>query len=75
MADLVSGIKGVPPSYPIKPVQPGPQDRKSGQRKKDQPRKDPTSDHPQDDQNNRPGKDDNRQGNDDGQPPSIDEYV
>lgn len=74
MADLISGIKGVPPSYPIKPVQPGPQDRKSGQRKKDQPRKDRKDDRPRNDEKN-PRKDDSRQGTDDGHPPSIDEYV
>ena len=74
MADLISGIKGVPPSYPIKPVQPGPQDRKSGQRKKEQPRKDRQVENPQggrEDAEDHPG---DRPADDD-RPPTIDEYV
>ena len=74
MADLISGIKGVPPSYPIKPVQPGPQDRKSGQRKKEQPRKDRQVENPQGD----PQGPDDHPGDhptDDDRPPTIDEYV
>lgn len=64
MADLISGIKGVPPSYPIKPVQPGPQERRSGQRKKH-----PVKDRGAVDRK----KSDDGSGDDDG--PSIDEYV
>lgn len=33
-ADPVSGVKNVPPAYPVRPVQPGPQERRSGQRQK-----------------------------------------
>lgn len=40
MSDLIKGIKSVPPTYPVKPVQPGSKDRKSEQRKKDRPRPD-----------------------------------
>jgi hypothetical protein len=37
MSDLISGIKTVTPTYPVKPVQPANKDRKSGQRKTDRP--------------------------------------
>ena len=70
MADFISGIKNVPPTYPIRPVQPGSKDRKSDKRKKDQPR--PDEPHDQRDDDDRSGD----HGVDDSdRPPAIDEYV
>jgi len=40
MADFISGIKHIVPTYPVKPVQPVPEGRKPDQRKK-RPRQDP----------------------------------
>jgi len=40
MADFVSGIKHITPSYPVKPVQPVPKDRETD-RRKNKPRKEP----------------------------------
>ncbi len=37
MSDLISGIKIVTPTYPVKPVQPANRDRKSDKRKTDRP--------------------------------------
>ena len=64
MSDQISGIKNVPPTYPVKPVRAGVKDRKSGQRKKPIPQpEDELSDDDKDDH-----------GRPDGHP-SIDEYV
>lgn len=52
MSDLIKGIKSVPPTYPVKPVQPGSKDRKSDKRKKDRPK--PDSGHEERDDDNRP---------------------
>jgi len=35
VSDLISGIKIVTPTYPVKPVQPASRDRRSGKRKSD----------------------------------------
>jgi len=64
MAGQITGIKNVPPTYPVKPVQPGAKDRKSGQRKKPLPQRE--------DELNDDDKDDNGRSDDH---PSIDEYV
>lgn len=37
MSDNISGIKQVPPAYPVKKPQPPARDRESGNRKKDPP--------------------------------------
>lgn len=63
MAEFVSGIKGVPPSYPIKPVQPGPQERRSGKRKKQPAR------------NRGPEENKKPDGSGEDDQPTIDEYV
>ncbi len=69
MAEFI-GIKNVPPTYPIKPVQPGSRDRKSDKRKKDLPtpdaNEDDTGERGETGGAGRPGDDDK---------PSIDEYV
>lgn len=64
MSDFISGIKNVPPTYPVKPVQPASKDRKSDKRKKDRPK--PDSGNPSHDDV------DDRY---DGDNPEIDEYV
>ena len=51
MADNISGIKNITPSYPVKPVQPSPRDRESGKRRKEPvhpevPEDDDTTDKP-----------------------------
>jgi len=63
MADYISGIKHIGPSYPVKPVQPVHKDRETDRRKK------PTEE--------RRDKDDGeRQGDQDGErKPTIDEHV
>ena len=49
MADFVSGIKNITPTYPVKPAQPVPKDRETDRRKKE-PRKEPEhEDHERDD--------------------------
>lgn len=42
MADYISGIKRITPSYPVKPVQPVHKDRETDRRKK--PREEPRDD-------------------------------
>lgn len=59
MADNISGIKPVPPAYPVKRPQPPARDRESGNRKKDPPAPQRT-----------PTRDD-----DDEDKPVIDEYI
>lgn len=64
MSDPISGVKNVPPTYPVKPVQPGSKDRKSGERKKERSRPDAESE--------RGGDKDSGES---GDRPTIDEYV
>ena len=50
MADYISGIKHITPSYPVKPVQPAQKDRQTGRRQK--PKYDPKNDEDSDDNDN-----------------------
>jgi hypothetical protein len=63
MADYISGIKHITPTYPVKPVLPTHKDRETDRRKK------PTDE--------RRDKDDREQHGDDGdeRTPTIDEHV
>ena len=60
MADYISGIKHITPSYPVKPLQPVQKDRQTGRRQK--PKYDPRDDEDGD-------------GSDDENKPTIDEHV
>jgi len=62
MSDSIPGIKHVPPTYPVKPTQPGAKDRKSGERKRERP-----TGKPKRKQDEKPENSDDR--------PTIDEYV
>ena len=62
MSDFITGIKNVPPTFPVKPVQPGSKDRKSGERQKERPKPETGSE---------PESDDDRPGDS----PTVDEYV
>ena len=62
MADYLSGIRNITPTYPVKPVQPANKDRETDRRKKPQDeRRDP-------DESQRHDDDDERK-------PTIDEHV
>lgn len=62
MADYISGIKHITPTYPVKPVQPAHKDRETDRRKK------PTDE--------RRDQDDERHDDDsDERKPTIDEHV
>lgn len=63
MADFISGINRIGPSYPVKPVQPAQKDRKTDRRKK------PHYEVPEDDESDN----DEEQGGD--HKPTIDEHV
>lgn len=69
-ADPVSGVRNVPPAFPVKPVQPGPEERRSGQRRKNPPDKDSSRDQQKRKPNAEPKLDP-----DDDNSQSIDEYV
>lgn len=63
MADYISGIKHITPTYPVKPVQPVPKDRETDRRKK------PRDERRDQDDTGRHDRDD------DEQKPTIDEHV
>jgi len=44
MADFISGIKHITPTYPVKPAQPVPKDRETD-RRKNKPREEPENEH------------------------------
>ena len=76
MADFISGIKTVPPTYPVRPVQPGEKDRESGKRKKDRPapeKRDESSNDNSKDPTTDPSTDPRDPSGD--EPNAIDEYV
>jgi hypothetical protein len=60
MADYISGIKHIPPAYPVKPVQPTQKDRETDRRDKPKYKE--------------PEKDDS-EGHDGDPKPTIDEHV
>lgn len=62
MSDSIPGIKNVPPTYPVKPTQPGAKDRKSGERKRERPKE-------------KPRRKESEQPSDPDDRPTIDEYV
>lgn len=63
MADYISGIKHIPPTYPVKPVQPASKDRETDRRKKPRDER-----HDQDETEQQGGDGDERK-------PTIDEHV
>lgn len=67
MSDFISGIKSVPPAYPVKPVQPSSKDRGAEKREKDKSKSDSETDGRK--------EDGQRDDGDRGDNPAIDEYV
>ncbi len=52
MSDFISGIKNINPRFPLKPVHPSREDRKSGKRQKDSPPPESETDDENDDDDN-----------------------
>jgi hypothetical protein len=64
MTDPLSRISNIQPAYPVKPVQPAKEDRRSGRRRNPSPK-----DKPQNDSGEGPDTDE------DGKRSTIDEYI
>lgn len=64
MSDPISRVISIPPTYPVKPAQPSKKDREAGRKSKpvpkNKPRKEPTK---------------NPDVDNDGEQPTIDEYI
>jgi len=64
MSDEISKITNIPPSYPVKPILPSKEDRRSGRRRNQSPKHKPGSDSVEDSD---PAEEDKRS--------TIDEYI
>ncbi len=60
MSDSISGVKIINPAYPVRPTLPPERDSRSGKRRKDPPRQEPTHENDADDDDDKP---------------TIDEYI